>query len=262
MAVSAEGSVPASLRMPSLVQLSEAVIAKLRDRQPSRRNVLTSTEEGAQTAVNKLVPILDNLGEYRDVVREVYDAISQVTAESYYPGIGTPLVKNFEQWLSYLIDSPPWLSSAEILRNRAAFYEISQAVYDVLHERQLVTVVAQKECPKWLAQLVHYWDRERSQVLTFNYDRFVELAWMVGVGPKPPRTQPWDLYPTPLTPLNATTGTPPVKCDPHKFQTVQNARLDWLVVFRPRQPAERHRLRPGPEWFRLECPGVLRLRAI
>jgi hypothetical protein len=28
-------------------------------------------------------------------------------------GSGTPLTNNFEQWLSYLIETPPWLSEAE-----------------------------------------------------------------------------------------------------------------------------------------------------
>lgn len=56
------------------------------------------------------------------------------------PGRESPVANDFEQWLNYLIESPPWLTTSEQHRNRAAFFEVSQALRDVLLERQKATV--------------------------------------------------------------------------------------------------------------------------
>lgn len=213
IAISDSGSTATSLRMPSLQQLSDAVIEKLKGA-PSRRLIKTSTEETAYAKTNELVAILQGIPDHRDLIRETYEAVIGVYNEAYLPGAGTPLVRNFEQWLSYLIDAPPWLTAAEQMRNRAAFLEISYTVYEVLNERQLVTVSTQKKCPDWLSQLVRHWEQQASSVLTFNYDQFVELAWLVNVKRTPSRMRSWDLYPAPVTPLNAQMGASPASYGP------------------------------------------------
>lgn len=56
------------------------------------------------------------------------------------PGASTPLARDFEQWLSYLVDTPPWLSQSDQLRNLAAFNDVARAVHSALDERQTAAV--------------------------------------------------------------------------------------------------------------------------
>jgi len=121
-------------------------------------------------------------------------------------GFDTPLAKNFEQWLSYLIESPPWLSESDQDRNRADFLDVSLAVHEVLWERQGATVM-HHSCPDWLQCLVQNWQEDRATVITFNYDLFVELAWLLyaaNAGPR--RNISMDLYPVPVTPIGTRMG--------------------------------------------------------
>ena len=53
------------------------------------------------------------------------------------PGHDTPVANDFEQWLSYLVEAPPWLSDADRARNQAAFFDISAAVARVLMRNNL-----------------------------------------------------------------------------------------------------------------------------
>jgi hypothetical protein len=92
------------------------------------------------------------------------------------PGHDTLLANDFEQWLSYLIDNPPWLTESDRDRNRAAFRDISLAVHDVLTERQR-SLVHQMPQPEWLKRLVERWHMDSAWVITFNYDQLVEVAW-------------------------------------------------------------------------------------
>src|SRR5688500_7784869 len=78
----------------------------------------------------------------------------------------TPLSEfdgDFEQLLSYLAERQPWLGPAEALRNRAAFLDVSRAVASVLSERQMAAV--RKAEPRWIGDLIDYWDRMESTVI-------------------------------------------------------------------------------------------------
>lgn len=81
---------------------------------------------------------------------------------------------DFEQLLSYLAERQPWLDPAQVLRNRAAFLDVSRTVGDVISERQSATIRLPK--PTWMRDLIEYWDRMKSTVITFNYDVLVEAA--------------------------------------------------------------------------------------
>lgn len=118
------------------------------------------------------------------------------------PAASTPIANNFEQWLSYLIESPPWLSDGERFRNRGAFSDVARSVHDVLAERE-TAVRAHQACPEWLAHLVEYWQSNECQVITFNYDLLVEAAWAEHVGEQRSIVE---LYPIPLTFTSSRTG--------------------------------------------------------
>src|SRR4029453_18515923 len=65
---------------------------------------------GFSHAINEHMPTLPELS------REVE---KRLTADhrGYIPGAGTPVAKDFEAWLNYLVSAPPWLSDADRLRN-------------------------------------------------------------------------------------------------------------------------------------------------
>ncbi len=120
------------------------------------------------------------------------------------PGASTPLANNFEQWLSYLIDGPPWLSQGDQLRNQAAFNDVAQAVHTALDERQ-TAAVTHGPCPEWLKKLVLYWQATAATVITFNYDLLVELAWYIEVQNR--SIDMTRIYPVPLTYIASRMGT-------------------------------------------------------
>jgi hypothetical protein len=210
--------------------LSDAVLARL---QRNPRQIANS--EAFLDSLRKLFSVADGVGQ-QETFHEAYDAIEQVFMQLQIPGAGTPLVKNFEQWLSYLIETPPWLSPADQTRNRAAFLEVSRAVHDVLEERQRTTLMYQKDkCPDWLIRLVRRWHEDRASVITFNYDQLVELAWLFICEPHAATHKV-------LGPIPRAADTPygpRRQCSPRlyrcrRFPALKAARLRGLVVLRPR----------------------------
>lgn len=114
------------------------------------------------------------------------------------PGANTPIANDFEQWLSYLVEAPPWLTEAEQSRNKASFWEVSRAVHEVLSVAEIRALTG-SDCPPWLQQLVTYWQHESAKVISFNYDMLVELVWLVyATSGRSAR----DLYPAPVTPIS------------------------------------------------------------
>jgi hypothetical protein len=84
------------------------------------------------------------------------------------PGAKTAISSNFEQWLSYLLEQPPWLSTAEQEDNRAGFFHISDSLHGILSQRQGEAVDSLDACPDWLRRLVVHWQTNLATVITFN----------------------------------------------------------------------------------------------
>ncbi len=151
---------------------------------------------GFSRAISDKMPMMAGLSE----------AVKADLADFDLPGMDRPVSANFEQWLSYLIETTPWLGAVEQAANSAAFLRISRAVHKVMCRAQKEAVETQDECPAWLQELVSLWQRESATVITFNYDQLVELAWRIYAAPssfgpdKPHLPRPWiDLYPIPIT---------------------------------------------------------------
>jgi hypothetical protein len=118
------------------------------------------------------------------------------------PGHDSPVSADFERWLSYLIDNPPWLSQGDQQRNRGSFSDIAGAVYRCLSALQIRAAEAPQ--PPWLPTLIEHWETTSATVMTFNYDVLVELAWLDKYGSS---SIAWsNLYAIPLTPAAARTG--------------------------------------------------------
>jgi hypothetical protein len=152
---------------------------------------------GFSCAVSTAMPAMYKLGN--DVRRylESEDDARQI------PGMGTPLTEDFEQWLSYLVESPPWLSRADQALNQWAAIKVTDAVNKVINVCQ-VKALEPRECPPWLKQLVRHWQQHSSTVITFNYDILVELAWLL-FGVDTPTSWLY-LYPVPIQPAGSRQG--------------------------------------------------------
>lgn len=144
---------------------------------------------GFSRAISPRMPLMNDLAKH---VRS--DLRANGTAA--IPGDGTPLASNFEQWLSYLVESPPWVSEAERALNRWGFLTITDAVYEALWVSQLHALGA--PCPDWLQALVRYWQDNSCTVVTFNYDLLVEIAHAVSC-----KQADAPLYSVPITFMDA-----------------------------------------------------------
>lgn len=206
--------------MPGMQQLSDAVVDYV-------RHSGTATEPIRQTKLEEqLLGVIRPLAEQPgnlELMKQVVDGFAEALLHARLPGLNSPLASNFERWLSFLIESPPWLSPADQVRNRAAFLEVSQAVHTVLKGRQSLLLLSQEgNCPPWLIRLVNQWRRDNAHVLTFNYDQLVEIAYLAHAEQDRAGTRSWDLYPAHLTPLAARTGLAPAV----------SARYDGLQLYK------------------------------
>ncbi|WP_375406011.1 hypothetical protein [uncultured Amnibacterium sp.] len=83
-----------------------------------------------------------------------------------------PFDGDLEAYLSYIGADQPWLSDENNLRNRALFSETVIAVRDVIVHAEAQT--SRDGVPEWLARLAWQWSRDRTSILTFNYDTLLE----------------------------------------------------------------------------------------
>jgi hypothetical protein len=97
----------------------------------------------------------------------------------------------FESWLSRLAEPQPDLKYDENLRNQAAFAKISEAVREVLVQRQMLAM--SEAPPHWFERLLRVAHAERLTVMTFNYDTLVEAAvdGPIFIPDRPNRSRIW-----------------------------------------------------------------------
>jgi len=148
---------------------------------------------GFSRAINECMPTLAGLS---DAIRSDLESRGLPPL----PGQDSPLARDFEQWLSYLIEEPPWLSGGQRLRNRGAFSDVAESLHSVLSALQ--TRVLGDRPPAWLLQLVRYWQATGTTVITFNYDMLVEAVWLTTAA-----DHSWsDLYTVPIAPIASRVG--------------------------------------------------------
>jgi hypothetical protein len=112
------------------------------------------------------------------------------------------ITSNIEMLLSYLSQDYPWQNQAQQLRNRAAFFELSDIIAKEFEERQ--KIIYKNKFPEWLTKLAQDWNEKLYDVITFNYDLIVEMAVFFSdvtaaigeVGENIPQL----IYPVPVTP--------------------------------------------------------------
>jgi hypothetical protein len=151
---------------------------------------------GFSKAINTGMPVLS----------ELTDGVASIL-DSWGIGIGHDLeaIADVERWLSFLADPAPWLGSSEQGRNYALFGDVSRAIHEVLTAMEVTASV--RSAPPWLFSLVRYWNSESATVITFNYDRLVELAFL-DIMSKSGMYWASDLYSIPISPAVQRVGGP------------------------------------------------------
>lgn len=177
---------------------------------PSLRRPLSDSEKARLLTVNRVYLLGAGFSKAISNAMPVMTALSDAVAPrvkqftprdaAMVPGLGTPITKNFERWLSYLVEAPPWLPEPDQARNKAAFLDVSLTLYQVLSEFQ--DAALSEQGPQWLANLVRLWQAESATVITFNYDLLIELAWLLYCD----GASVLQLYPVPITPIGARLG--------------------------------------------------------
>ncbi len=133
---------------------------------------------GFSKAIHGSMPLLEELST----------KISSV--EKLPPPLAT-LGNDVELWLTYLSQPQPWLKEFHNLENRALFLRIGQRIGETLEASTSAAVC--EDGPDWLHQLVTWWHKNRSAVITLNYDTLVERAALkAGIDPE-------EVYPVRLT---------------------------------------------------------------
>lgn len=115
---------------------------------------------GFSRAISGAMPLLNDLSD------EVLPRVGLHT-DSLVPYGG-----NFEAWMSHLAVDQPWLTDAQNYRNKALFAEASQAVQDVIVEREARATATPP--PGWMTRLLMHWSHRQAVLCSFNYDLLVE----------------------------------------------------------------------------------------
>lgn len=125
---------------------------------------------GFSRAVSSSMPLTDELGS------EVVDRLGLTDdprAPLEFRG------GDFERWMSHLAEDQPFLSAHENLENRALFLRVSEAIADVLDNRQ--QAVLGQPWPAWFPRFIRLAHQQLAAILTFNYDTLLECAVATGL---------------------------------------------------------------------------------
>ena len=95
---------------------------------------------------------------------------------------------NVETWFTSLAVDQPFLSESQKLQRRSLFVELADQIAEEIEHRQFQA--SQDPPPEWLGDLLRYWHRNESDVITLNYDTLIESATRKAFPRKGPCTFP------------------------------------------------------------------------
>ena len=122
------------------------------------------------------MPLIDELGmavaeKFRqsDSLNGLLDGYETDSIEKGHVPFG-----NVETWFTSLAVDQPFLSESQKLQRRSLFVELAGQIADEIKHRQFQA--SQGPPPEWLNELIGYWHRNKSDVITLNYDTLIESA--------------------------------------------------------------------------------------
>ena len=81
---------------------------------------------------------------------------------------------NVETWFTSLAVDQPFLSESQKLQRRSLFVELADQIAEEIKDQQFQA--SQHPQPEWLKELINHWHRNKSDVITLNYDTLIESA--------------------------------------------------------------------------------------
>ena len=122
---------------------------------------------GFSKAVSSHMPVLTELSDEIEARLAENEETKDICA-----GLCRAFPRNIELWMTYLSQSHPWLSEAQNLRNRAAFFDVLWHLRNVLSIKEELSI--HTPCAEWFCRLVEKWHAAHTPVVTLNYDTLVE----------------------------------------------------------------------------------------
>lgn len=121
---------------------------------------------GFSKAVHHGFPLLNELGEI---------AVSRLVSDGRLAAVPGDFDENFtfESWLASLAEPQPFLTESENADNFATFAALRDEIVEVLHSAE--EEYQESDAPAWLNQLICAWECRVATVITFNYDRIIEI---------------------------------------------------------------------------------------
>lgn len=117
------------------------------------------------------------------------------------PKIRALVEEDFEKALAFLAQHKPGLPELENLQHKALFLDLTRLVPAVFWDKRMDPQVWRMNKPQvWLEELLAYWHKNRTAVITLNYDTLVERVASAVYGANRPKIPTGQLYPLPLTP--------------------------------------------------------------
>lgn len=123
---------------------------------------------GFSIAANDRFPNTDDLGNR--AIQRLREQSAVAEDDDRLPVKGFKFGQ-FEAWLAQLAEDQPYLSTAENLRNKALFVELSHSISQVLDECE---EPVDHSVHPWLFDLVSVWHVRQAMVITLNYDTLIE----------------------------------------------------------------------------------------
>ena len=124
---------------------------------------------GFSRALSDQMPCVRDLAP--DLTRYLTIVAPEVPVEAL---LGKP--PDVEALLGYLAEAQPWLGDSILHRNRAALTETVLWLADHIWNCQAAAMT--EPAPQELEALIRIWHRNRTTVITFNYDTLVEAAFV------------------------------------------------------------------------------------
>ena len=145
---------------------------------------------GFSRAISSQMPLIDELGMAVAKRFRRSNSLSGLLDGYETDSIDSGLVPfgNVETWFTSLAVDQPFLSESQKLQRRSLFVELADQIAEEIKHRQFRA--SQDPRPEWFDELIRHWHRNKSDVITLNYDTLIESAVKAAFGQELPLARP------------------------------------------------------------------------